>query len=121
MNFYQRKLYALLQAPELQQWGQDLVSQLKCLNSDLPDLQTWWGQSCDRHSVKIGRQAQDIGSSSDRVNLFHIERIENTEQVTVHHPISGQKQQISALNPQERPDIGKIKDEPDAKKVFWWF
>jgi len=121
MNFYQRKLYALLQAPELQQWGQDLVSQLECLKNDLPNLQTWWGQSGDRHSVKIGRQAQDIGSSSDRVNLFHIERIENTEQVTVHHPISGQKQQVSALKLLKKPDISRIRDEPNAKKVFWWF
>ncbi len=116
MNFYQRKLYALLQAPELQEWGQHLVSQLECLKNDLPKLQTWWGESDN-----IGRQAQDIGSSSDRVNLFHLERIKNTEQVTVSHPISGQKQQVAALKLQERPDISRIKDEPNAKKVFWWF
>ncbi len=118
MDFYQRKLYALLQAPELRAWGEDLASQLTCLNNDLSSLQTWWGQSGDRNQ---GGQAQDIASSSDRVNLYHIEHRENTQQVTVHHPISGQKQQVVALQLQKRPDIGRIKDELDAEKVFWWF
>lgn len=66
MDFYQRKLYALLQAPELRAWGEDVASQLRCLKNDLISLQTWWEESGDRNQ---GGQAQDIASSSDRVNL----------------------------------------------------
>ncbi|MEC4815221.1 MAG: hypothetical protein SAK29_18375 [Scytonema sp. PMC 1069.18] len=114
MNFYQRKLYALLQAPELQEWGQNLVSRLECLKNDLPVLKEWWGQS-------DGRQAQDIGSSSDRVNL-HIEKRNNTEKITVRHPISGQKQEVAVLPPPtDAIDISQIQKEEDEEKVFWWF
>ncbi len=114
MNFYQRKLYALLQSPEVREWGEDLLSQLKCLKNDLSNLKKWW-------DLNEGVLAQDIGSSSDRVNLLHLERSQTVEQVTVRHPISAQKQQVAVLDWENQPDIGWIKDEADAKKVFWWF
>jgi CRISPR-associated protein Cmr2 len=146
MNFYQRKLYALLQVPNLPTWGHNLASQLECLKSDLPQLREWWGtgneqdsvtigrlaqdigSSCDRDLVSPvdelinGRLAQDIGSSCDRVNLSHIQRTNSREKVTVHHPISGQKQQVKPLHLLDTaPDISQIRQETDAKKVFWWF
>ncbi|MUG93052.1 type III-B CRISPR-associated protein Cas10/Cmr2 [Scytonema sp. UIC 10036] len=114
MNFYQRKLYALLQSPEVREWRQDLFSQVKCLESDLSRLKEWW-------DLKGSVLAQDIGSSSDRVNLLHLERSQTAEQVTVRHPISAQKQQIAVLDLKKQPNISHIKEEPDAKKVFWWF
>lgn len=114
MNFYQRKLYALLQAPEFANWGDCVLSQLDCLTEDFEDLRRWWSEG-------RGQQAQDIASSSDRVNLSHIEHLDN-EQVTVRHPISGQKQQVTTLqSPGNAPDISQIQHETNAKKVFWWF
>ncbi|MCP6761227.1 MAG: type III-B CRISPR-associated protein Cas10/Cmr2 [Fischerella sp. CENA71] len=121
MNFYQRKLYALLQAPSLPNWG-NLTTQLECLLPDLPQLREWWGASNEQDSIKRGKQAQDIGSSCDRVNLSYIEHKDNTQPVTVHHPISGQKQEIRALQLNDNaPDISQIKSETDTQKVFWWF
>ncbi|MCW5317250.1 type III-B CRISPR-associated protein Cas10/Cmr2 [Nostoc sp. KVJ3] len=120
MNFYQRKLYALLQAPEFADWGNHVLLQLDCLNHDIDNLNNWWNGI--NSNAGMGKHAQDIASSSDRVNLFHIERRENTQQVTVRHPISGQKQQVTTLQPlRNAPDISQIKSEANAKKVFWWF
>ncbi|MHC5861899.1 type III-B CRISPR-associated protein Cas10/Cmr2 [Nostoc sp.] len=114
MNFYQRKLYALLQAPEFANWGDCVLSQLDCLTEDFEDLRRWWSEGRGKH-------AQEIASSSDRVNLSHIEHLDN-EQITVRHPISGQKQQVTTLqSPVNLPDISQIKHETNAKKVFWWF
>ncbi|QIR37247.1 type III-B CRISPR-associated protein Cas10/Cmr2 [Tolypothrix sp. PCC 7910] len=146
MNFYQRKLYALLQVPNLPTWGDNLASQLECLQSDLPQLREWWGENNEQNSGIIGRQAQDIGSSCDadlatnidqpiaarlaqdigsscdRLNLPPIQRTDNTQPVTVHHPISGQQQQVTQLQLLDNaPDISQIQHETDAKKVFWWF
>lgn len=121
MNFYQRKLYALLQAPNLSTW-KDLASQLECLKSDLPQLREWWGIGNEQDKVNEGRLAQDIGSSCDRLNLSPINRTDNKQTVTVHHPISGQKQQVARLQLADNaPDISQIEQETDAKKVFWWF
>jgi len=119
MNFYQRKLYALLQAPEFADWGNDVLSQLECLTNDYEDLKAWWNGV---NSNQKGEDAQAIASASDRVNLFPIERSNNPPQVTVRHPISGQKQQVTTLQPPSNlPDISQIQDESNAKKVFWWF
>ncbi|MEA5620903.1 type III-B CRISPR-associated protein Cas10/Cmr2 [Cronbergia sp. UHCC 0137] len=120
MNFYQRKLYALLQAPEFADWGDGVLSQLECLKNHHEDLKTWWNGV--NSNVEIGKQAQDIASASDRVNLFHLERSKNPPQVTVRHPISGQKQQVTTLQPpSDTPNISRIKNELDPKIVFWWF
>ena len=115
MKFYQRKLYALLQAPELRNWNDDVTSQLACLreNTSLKELQNWWRQ--------VGKQAQDISSSSDHLNLEPIENEENLDTVTACHPISGQKQRVKALQVGNQPDMDWIKGRKDAKEVFWWF
>ena len=111
MDFYQRKLYALLRSPESRQWGNRVASELTCIKTDLSKLQDWWEK---------GKQAQDISSSSDHLNLQSLNN-QDLERVTACHPISGQKQQVTALNVDNQPDIGDIKHETDAKKVFWWF
>jgi CRISPR-associated protein Cmr2 len=112
MNFYKRKLYALLQSPELRDWGSNITCQLRCIEQDLVSLESWWVQA---------KQAQDIGSSSDRLNLQPQQNRENPAQVTVCHPISGQKQQVNALQVNNQPDISAIQDVTEAKTVFWWF
>ncbi len=119
MDFYQRKLYALLQAPEFAGWGHQILNELECLKNHHEELQVWWN---DINSHPQGKDAQDIASASDRVNLFHREHRKNNPKVTVHHPISGQKQQVGALpHPSNILDINHIKSNPDAKIVFWWF
>ncbi|MBW4477565.1 MAG: hypothetical protein KME54_11965 [Tolypothrix brevis GSE-NOS-MK-07-07A] len=90
MNFYKRKLYALLQSPESRDWGDRVASSLACLQTDLNNLKHWWEQG--NSDTQPGKQAQDIGSSSDRINLDKlITTRENPEKVTVCHAISGQK------------------------------
>jgi CRISPR-associated protein Cmr2 len=125
MKFYQRKLYALLQAPEYKNWGDAILSQLRCLDDHREDLKVWWchEKNGSVENAKIdGIQAQEIASSSDRVNLFHVEHREAETQVTVHHPITGQKQQVTALQPPTNiPDISQIRENTKAKEVFWWF
>ncbi|MEA5503673.1 type III-B CRISPR-associated protein Cas10/Cmr2 [Halotia wernerae UHCC 0503] len=120
MNFYQRKLYALLQAPEFVDWGHNILDELECLKNHHDDLKAWWNEV--NSNAGMGKHAQDIASASDRVNLSHIERSENPPQVTVRHPISGQKQQVTTLqHPSNTLNISQIKYETNAKKVFWWF
>ncbi|WP_256872032.1 type III-B CRISPR-associated protein Cas10/Cmr2 [Nostoc sp. TCL26-01] len=121
MNFYQRKLYALLRSPEYECWGDAVLSQLRCLDDHREDLSVWWNGN--NSNAEIGRHAQDIAASSDRVNLYHrIESQENPPQVMVRHPISGQKQQVTALQPPiNAPNISQIKEKTNAQEVFWWF
>jgi CRISPR-associated protein Cmr2 len=118
MNFYQRKLYALLQAPEFEDWGDSILEELECLRNHHQDLKDWWNGV---NNNPKGKYAQDIASASDRVNLY-IERSENHHQVTVRHPLSGQRQQVRTLQrPSSVLDISQIKNEPDAQTVFCWF
>lgn len=42
MNFYQRKLYALLRSPEYECWGDAVLSQLQCLDNHHENLRNWW-------------------------------------------------------------------------------
>ena len=118
MNFYQRKLYAILRSPKSPDWGNSIASQLACIQPNLDELQQWWEQG---EQGEQGKQAQDIASSSDHFNLKSLDNKENSEEVTACHPISGQKQQIIPLKLENQPNIDLIKNEPEAKKVFWWF
>ncbi|MBV6622627.1 MAG: type III-B CRISPR-associated protein Cas10/Cmr2 [Rivularia sp. (in: Bacteria)] len=111
MDFYQRKLYALLRSPESPEWGNNIVSQLSCLQNNINELESWWQQ---------GKQAREIAASSDHFNLKSIDNQENSEGIRACHPISGQKQNI-LLKVENQPNIDFIKNEPEAKKVFWWF
>ncbi|MDJ0618410.1 MAG: type III-B CRISPR-associated protein Cas10/Cmr2 [Calothrix sp. MO_192.B10] len=116
MLLYQRKLYALLQAPEIS--NSNFIHFLKnaaCLKDNFEELQEWWNEN---------KLPQDIGSSSDRVNL-HPRSDHQQGMVKVKHPISGQAQEINPLNLQEIDLLSivpqEILQETDAKKVFWWF
>ena len=111
MDFYQRKLYALLRSPEALNWNDDAVSQLTCLKNDIDNLRRWWEQ---------GKQAQDIAASSDHFNLKPSDNID-LDEINVRHPISGEIQKINPLTDENKPDISRIKDELKIKKVFWWF
>ncbi|MEM7553514.1 MAG: type III-B CRISPR-associated protein Cas10/Cmr2 [Cyanobacteria bacterium P01_A01_bin.84] len=112
MDFYQRKLYALLQLPQSGDWDNGVVSELACIQKNLDELHNWWER---------GRKAQDIASSSDHLNLPSVDNKKNSEGVRACHPISGQKQNIISLKAENQPNIDFIKNEPEAKKVFWWF
>lgn len=108
---YQRKLYALLQAPEFEDWGDIILDQLNCFDRNLDNLRTWW------HDNR-GNLAQAIGASSDRINL-HTQSPTATQAC---HPISGQKQPLTSQLPDQlQIDIEPIRAEPCPKKVFWWF
>jgi CRISPR-associated protein Cmr2 len=112
---YRRKLYVLLKAPELEGWGTQICNQLACLEGFLGNepesLTDWWNR-------QGGKVAQEIGASSDRINL----QTQSPETTQACHPISGQKQTLHSQSPETLDiDIEAIKDEPDPKKVFWWF
>ncbi|WOD37194.1 type III-B CRISPR-associated protein Cas10/Cmr2 [Nodosilinea sp. E11] len=114
MTDYQRKLYAFLQAfqPDSDLPNQNnLCSQLDCLKPHLEELSNWWNSA--------GKVCQDIGASSDRINL-HAQH--STSETTACHPISGQQQTWPGQRPAELAiDISPIQHEADPKKVFWWF
>ncbi|GAB1542238.1 hypothetical protein NUACC21_49120 [Scytonema sp. NUACC21] len=104
MNFYYRKLYALLSSPEI--LGQD-----SAISQQLQKLHSWWQQE--------GHLSEEIAKSSDGMNLtLSSQASRNHNEVEVRHPISGQSQKIS---PPTSLDIGNIAQEWDVKKVFLWF
>jgi CRISPR-associated protein Cmr2 len=120
---YRRKLFALLRLPDeesgrdgaMGRWGESILRSLHCWGKDaaeaIPELSNWWETS--------GKVAQEIGSSSDRVNL-HVRDGDRTSRVIIRHPISGEAGTVAALpNPPAIPE--KIQSEPDPQKVFWWF
>ena len=116
---YQRKLYALLQSLHSEQDNQaasELLTQTACLRENLSNLGKWWKQH--------GQHCQNIGASSDRVNL------DPTPHITprgacgvIRHPISGEQGTVaplpSVLEVSRIPEA--ILNETDPKKVFWWF
>jgi CRISPR-associated protein Cmr2 len=109
MDFYQRKLYALLHnSPN------NNLYQLP-----LQELQKGWNDA----QVSI---AAEIGSSSDRINLKE-STANNSTKVEVRHPISGEKQDVDILDNLTEEEIKKIRDaiakipSTDTEKLFWWF
>jgi CRISPR-associated protein Cmr2 len=111
VTYYQRKLYAFLQAfqsdPDTEN---SLCAQLQCLEPQLAELKAWWNSS--------GKVCLDIAGSSDRVNLH----ARHPSETTACHPISGQKQTLQSVRPETLTiNISAIQNEPDPKKVFWWF
>lgn len=108
MNYYHRKLYALLHDSENPETCLSVCSQLKCFEGQLEQINT--------SDLSLPRA---IADSSDRVNLPS--NIINSATCQVRHPISGQSQtginsQLPAIG-----DLGAIAQESDVKKVFWWF
>lgn len=133
-DYYRHKLYALLhppggskgdgesdrrraeageeQASPGKGWQPGWLNDLKCWNeAELDEIAKWWKAT--------GSLAQDIGASSDRVNL----QAQTSPETKACHPISGQKQTLQNGQPPafSLDNISAIKDEADPKKVFWWF
>ncbi|MEG4172624.1 MULTISPECIES: hypothetical protein [unclassified Microcoleus] len=110
MNYYHRKLYALLHDSENPETCLSVCSQLKCFEGQLEQINT--------SDLSLPRA---IADSSDRVNLPNNTTTSATCQVR--HPISGQSQ--TGINSQLPAiaigDLGAIAQESDVEKVFWWF
>ena len=110
MNYYHRKLYALLHDSENPETCLSLCSQLRCFEGQLGQI--------DTSDLSLPRA---IADSSDRVNLPR--NTETSATCQVRHPISGQSQ--TGINSQlpaiEIGDLGVIANESDVEKVFWWF
>jgi len=104
-----QKLYALIKSYTSSHQGDEICSQLNCLDEYLNELEQWWTSN---------NLAQDIASSSDRVNLQK-NTIASPRQVK--HPISGQQQSWQPPERKEAPDLSSIAQESDPEKVFWWF
>lgn len=109
MNFYSRKLYALLHDTPQAEGTSAVWNQLSGLSEQVEILNTWWDNT---HNLP-----QAIASSSDRVNLEESTSININ---TVKHPISGQERNITSQSssPEIPPDITS---QTDTEKLFWWF
>ena len=121
-RFYQRKLYALLRnSASDSRAGSEICQYLNFLSSDLEFLNQWWQE--------LGHRANDIGSSSDRVNFSAI----STDPTEIRHPVSGERQPLqpkAAVSHEEQvarvqdafTAINQTIDDPDeaCKRIFWW-
>ena len=86
MNFYKRKLYALLRTiTEKSQNAESICQYLDIFTPDINELSQWWETK--------GYKAAAISSSSDRVNLKAVEN--NSDTIELRHPLSGQEQIIN--------------------------
>jgi len=132
LDFYRRKLYALLQAPTHQELTKDLLEGLACFGVEqtcrteiLNKLRAWWNNQTEptSYSASQGNEnlIQSIASSSDRVNLQATNQ--SRDSIPIRHPISGQEGEVKPLpSPLKITDIPEaIQEEIDSKKVFWWF
>lgn len=110
MDFYQRKLYALLSvSPEQEDNINSLWSHLTKLNQQ-QDF-SWWQEN---------NIYKAIASSSDRLNLkSHNQPIATDRKIK--HPISGQPRLLSSYNPITPSLPPEISETTDAKQAFWWF
>jgi len=111
MNYYHRKLYALLHDSEHPETFLSVAAQLRCFQEQSEQINTSEKSSLPR----------EIADSSDRVNLPNTNASSPTCQVR--HPISGQSQtginsQLPAITSE---DLSPIAQESEVKKVFWWF
>lgn len=108
MNYYHRKLYALLHDSENPETCLSICRQLQCWEGQLEQINT--------SDLSL---PQAIADSSDHVNLPS--NTPNSDTCEARHPISGQSQtginsQLPAIG-----DLGALAQESDVEKVFWWF
>lgn len=120
MNFYRRKLYAFLHAPNSSSLWQEQIGSLACLRACLPELEQWWSRISQSGEIPIGQQIRDVGASSDRVNL-HTNPRNSGDSIQVCHPISGQNQRITQPPEQVWEIPPEIQEDCDPERVFWWF
>ena len=122
VNRYHYKLYALLSSSPS---TTHLTAELACLSPHLSPLKKWWENDSS---------AASIASDADRINLSTLAA--QQESTTVCHPISGQRQPISAERPtltralitatlgsdDDANNITKeLFDQADVETAFWWF
>ena len=113
MNVYHRKLYALLQESTNAIQPPAMLEKLQCLQSHKENLQDWW--CC------LGKQASDISSSSDQVNLNTHDKSGNSV-FHLRHPISAQSKTVTAPDQSAMVKISQIVQQTDdVEIVFWWF
>ncbi|KOP26846.1 CRISPR-associated protein Crm2 [Hapalosiphon sp. MRB220] len=113
MSVYHRKLYALLQEPTSIIQSLKIIEQLQCLHFHQENLQAWW--------CSVGKQAADISSSSDQVNLkANVQAGDCSFQLR--HPISAECKTITGFDCNKEFEISQVVLETnDVEKVFWWF
>lgn len=138
-NYYQLKLYTFLRSGESVAGGalveaiQVIISQLVCLQTNLPALENWWQQQ-DPDSIEgYGAALGAIAASSDRANLDYSELrsqagagLPETPHAERVHPVSGQRRDLQEplqLCPTDFPGYGDICQYPpeQVESVFWWF
>lgn len=90
MDYYRRKLYALLQENH---GNSNFFDRLDCFRDSLDALQQWWEQQ--------GKLASELASTADRINFGASS--DSNQEFEVHHPISGQKLENPANKPQPTP------------------
>jgi CRISPR-associated protein Cmr2 len=132
MNYFRRKLYAILQISGDPEATSSFLSQLDCFASSYSNLESWW------HNNQ-GNLSDQIASTSDRVNLTQTLPLIPQHLIEVRHPISGQKQQvqyqestiaervekINAVWAKLRhdPDLteaGVFQEDKALQRLFWW-
>lgn len=105
MNYFRRKLYALLRSPQphtAHHLDRNALAKLACLQLHLDDLEAWWLKTNDR-AATASSALQRVAASSDRVNLHPTSATPSQ----ACHPISGQKHSI---RPSSAPDPAIIPD-----------
>lgn len=113
MNFYHRKLYALLQDPTSVTHSSAIIEQLQCLREHRENLLSWWSSQ--------GQQAAEIAGSSDQVNLKQKTQISEDE-LQLRHPISAESMAISGFDESQEWEISPlVRETNEEEKVFWWF
>jgi CRISPR-associated protein Cmr2 len=119
---YQRKLYALLRdCASDSRAVSEICQKLNFLSPDIEMLNRWWQE--------VGYRANDIGSSSDRVNLSS----KSNAPTEICHPVSGEGQslQLEAAVPLEVQaaciegaftaiNQGIENSDEVDKRIFWW-
>ncbi|MGA7953991.1 MAG: type III-B CRISPR-associated protein Cas10/Cmr2 [Gloeobacterales cyanobacterium] len=133
VTVYHRKLFALLHDPILkalykQKNLKGPWEKIGFLYENKDKLERWWEQYG-------GKTTDHIASASDRLALKNIHQnavqIDEKTKVEVHHPLSGQKQELIIRNVSSQASVINIEKkaipydllrvEEDIEKVFWWF
>ena len=119
--YYQRKLYAFLNASASSAPSDEWLAQLSCWDGAVLDgLSRWW-QATHKAELADNNLVQSIAASSDRVNLP--ENAPDPLSIAICHPISGKSGTVSPLAdvPAFETIPVEIRTETSAEKVFRWF
>jgi CRISPR-associated protein Cmr2 len=98
MDYYSRKLYALLHESHGTSSASPYFEHLDCFHDRLEALQHWWDTQ--------GKLASELASTADRINLGSPPP--STQAFDIHHPISGQTITSAANKPQPSADQAQL-------------